>query len=266
MNPKLRAMIVGVGTVILGGVGLALYTPQPATRSMTELRDAGLVEGQPFVLICPERLTTQAKRRINKAQPGQLFSKQSYARVARTARCWNPDGGNCFRPSDGATRVSDMEGEIIVASLRRDLTGVDLDAGISDDDGGDSEDVDDSLQYRLDACEVMTCSQYDVAVDAGAMPNPFANRFCNNLNRLALVPAECAMPDARTDGGWDDNAGEPGHIAAPDCKCGGPYGLSDGGYRWRGVNVCPSAYAKGTQCLPSPCSIVSGDDLPSEWL
>jgi hypothetical protein len=267
MSPKLKAMLYVVGTVTLGGVGLSLLTPQPATRSMADLRDAGITNGQPLVVVCPERLTAQSKRRINKAQPGQLFPKQSYARIARTARCFNPDAGNCFRPSDGLPRITDAEGEVVIPSLRRDLAGVDLDAGIADDDGGDSDDVDDSFQYRLDACEVLTCPMYNDAVDAGTMPNPFQNPFCNNLNRLALVPAECAMPDARLpDGGWDDSAGEPGHLAAPDCLCGGPYGLSDGGYRWRGVNVCPAAYAKGTQCLPSPCSIVSGDDLPGEWL
>jgi len=34
MNPRLRSMLFVVGTVLLGGVGFTLSTPQPATRTM----------------------------------------------------------------------------------------------------------------------------------------------------------------------------------------------------------------------------------------
>ena len=101
MTPKLRSMLTGAAVVVLSGVGFLLYTPQPATRSMLELRDAGITDGPRFVLTCPERLTAQTRRRINAAQPGLLRPKQSYGRVARTAVCFNPDAGNCFRPADG---------------------------------------------------------------------------------------------------------------------------------------------------------------------
>jgi len=262
MNPNLRNMLVAVGVFTLGGIGVYVYTPQPATRSMLELRDAGILDGQPLVIECPERLTRQTKRRISVNQPGLLRPSQSYAHVARTARCFSPDGGNCFRANIGTARIADLEGDLIIPSLRRNLVGVDLDASVGLDDGGDSEDVDDSLQYRNDACEVFGCAQYDDLIDAGLRSNPFANRYCNALNRLSLVPSPCMIPDGRLpDGGWLDDAPE-GTI---DCRFTGPYGLPDGGPRWRGVNVGPREFAVGSQCLPVECSVVSGD-VPSEWL
>lgn len=266
MSPKLRAMVVSAGVFLLGGVGFLVYTPQPATRTMEELRDAGILDGQRGVIECPERLTKQAKRRINSNQPGLLRPSQSYGRVARTMRCFNPDGGLCYRNSDGQLRVSDLEGEIIIPSLRRDLTGVDEDAGV-DDSTGDGDTVDDSLQYASTSCEIFSCSQYDDMVDAGLRDNPFANNFCGALNRLALVPSPCMLPNCYVlaDGGWDDNAGEPGHSPAPDCRFGGPYGEMDGGPRWRGCNVGPREYATGAACLPVECSVVSGD-RPEDWL
>lgn len=249
MTPKLRSMIFVVGSLVLaGGVTLSLSTPVPGTRTMAELRDAGITDGQRFVLTCPERLTPQMKRRINKAQPGLLRPKQTYARVARVAVCFNPDGGNCFRPSDGLLRIADGEGEVIVPSLRRDLVGVDLDAG-NDSDGGE-DGVDDSLQFRLDDCEMSRCSTFD----AGDGTN-----FCGRLNRLMLVALPCAMPLCLgSDGGWDDNA-------VVDCRGVGPFGTSDGGPRWRGCNVTPSQYTTGSACVPVECSVVAGDDLVEEW-
>jgi hypothetical protein len=261
MNSKLKAMIVSVGVFTLGGVGFYVYTPQPATRTMLELRDAGLADGQKFVLICPERLTQRTKNRINRTQPGVLRPKQSYARVARLSLCFNPDGGNCFRPSDGLLRVADLEGEVVVPSLRRDVVGT-----VEGDDGGEDE-VDDSLQYRFDACSFLTCNQADTAQDAGTFVNPYANGFCGALNRLAVQPLPNMIPDCRgPDGGWDDEAGEVGHIAAPNCKFGGPYGLPDGGPRWAGCNSYPAQFASGNQCLPVESSVVSGDLINSEWL
>lgn len=262
MNNYLKTMLVGVGLFALGGVAVKVYTPQPATRSMAELRDAGIAEGQSLVVECPERITKQMRRRIEANQPGILRPSQGYAHIARTARCFNPDGGVCFRASDGLPRVADEEAELVIASLRRDLAGIDTDAGVGSDDGGDSDDVDDSFQYRVDACELFTCPQYDAMVDAGTRTNPFSNRFCANLNRLMVVPSPCMIPDARLeDGGWDDNA----PAGAIDCLFTGPYGLPDGGPRWNGVNVRPREYAVGSQCLPVECSVVAGD-IPHEWL
>lgn len=274
MNPTLRNMLVSVGVVALGGVGFKLYTPQPASRTMAELRDAGIIDGQRIVLTCPERLTAQTKRRINAVQPGALRPKQSYARIARTARCFNPDGGNCFRPSDFLVRVTELEGEVVVPSLRKNLAGVDLDASVGVDDGGDSDDVDDAFQFRLDDCTAQACVDYD----AGA--GLFANPFCNNLNRLVMVPAPCMMPngwDRGADGGWCEeteclgaNGGTrtcaAGDTCGPvDCRCSGPYGLPDGGPRWRGFNVCPVQFASGAACVPTECGVSAGD-VPQEWL
>lgn len=101
-------MIVPVGVFILAGAGFYVYTPQPATRTMLELRDAGILDGQRGVIECSERLTAQAKRRINANQPGLLRPRQSYGRVERTLRCFNPDGGLCFRAGDGLLRVSSL--------------------------------------------------------------------------------------------------------------------------------------------------------------
>lgn len=246
MNTKLRNMIVGVGVFILGGVGFLVSTPQPATRSMAELRDAGITAGQRVVLTCPERLTPRTKRRINDAQPGALRPKQTYARIARVAVCFNPDGGNCLRPSDGALRVSDLEGEIIIPSLRRDVVGLDPDAG-EDMDGGEDA-VDDSLQYRNDDCSLTRCSEFD-AGDGSA--------FCQRLNRLMLVASPCAIPNCWTgpNGAWVDDA-------VVDCRFSGPYGEQDGGPRWRGCNTGPASFATGAACVYTECSVVAGDNAP----
>jgi len=282
MNPKLRTMLTGVGVFLLGGIGVYVYTPQPATRSMAELRDAGILDLQPLVIECSERLTAQTKRRINAAQPGMLRPSQSYARVARTARCLNPDGGVCFRATDGGARMDDLVGELIIPSLRTDLTGVDLDAGVGADDGGDSDDVDDSLQYRNDSCEIFGCQQYDFMQDAGQRPNPFVNRFCNNLNRLMLVPSPCMIPSGwgrGADGGWCEETAclspsspggyrpcEAGDTCGEvDCRFTGPFGLSDGGPRWRGFNTGPREFATGADCVPVECGVIAGD-VPQEWL
>ena len=262
MNQNLRNMIVPVGIFVFAGVGIFVYTPQPATRTMAQLRDAGILDGQRGVVECSERLTNQAKRRINANQPGLLRPSQGYGQIARTVRCFNPDGGLCFRVSDGLFRIGSLEGQIIIPSLRRNLSGINLDASVGLNDGGDSDDVDDSWQFSTDSCKLYTCQQYDTMVDSGIRPNPFSNAFCGNLNRLMLVPSPCMIPDGRLpDGGWLDDAPQ-GQI---DCKFNGPYGLPDGGPRWRGVNVGPREYAVGSQCLPVECSVVAGD-IPSQWL
>lgn len=269
MNSRLKSMLFLVGTVVVGGVGFSLYTPQPATRSMAELRDAGIADGQRLVLECPERLEPQTIRRIKRNQPTALRPKQRYARIARVAVCFLDDGGsgNCVRPADGGVLALEMGASVVVPSLRRDLTGVDLAGGT--DDAGEDVEVDDALQFRLDDCRHISCSQYDDAVDAGTRPNPFANRFCGSLNRLVLVPSPAMLPDCRDDAGvWDDQAGEPGHIPAPDCRCAlmGPGEPWDGTtYRWCGCNPIPREFAKGAACLPTEFGTVAGDVLQEEF-
>lgn len=250
MDPKLRSMLVVAGVVVLGGgVGFMLSTPQPATRSMAELRDAGVGDGQSVVLVCPERITPQTRRRINRVQPGFLRPKQVYARVGRVAKCFTQDGGNCFTPATMLARVADLQGEVVVPSLRRDLAGVDLDAGLTDDGGtAESDDVDDSFQYRMDDCRVERCSTYDAGVD-------WPNNVCGNLNRLWAEVPPCVIPDCytRPDGGWDDTA-------VVDCLR--TQDVPGGGQvtRWAGCNVMPTSASSGTQCLPVECSVVAGDN------
>lgn len=271
MNSKLSAMLVAVG--VLAG-GFLLMTPQPATRSMLELRDAGIAEGQPVVSICPERLTRQTKRRIELAQPGLLRPKQSYARVARVARCFGSevlDGGpvgNCLKPNgdslgpftsevlvtvpDGGQELMTIgkSAEVIVPSLHQNLIGVDLDAGAGADTDGGEDGVDDSLQYDLLSCSLVRCNTFD----AGDGSN-----FCGRLNRLQMIDSPCRIPNGwRSDGGWDESS-------PVDCRFSGPYGEADGGPRWRGFNVGPSQYAAGADCVPVECSVVAGN-VPQEWL
>jgi len=250
MSPQLRNMVFAAAAALVAGGSYVLFTPVPATRSMAELRDAGIADGQKFVLVCPERLTAQTKRRIEKVQPGLLRPSQGYAHVGRVADCFSFDGGNCFKPADFSSLVTN--GEIIVSSLRRDLVGVD--ASVADNpDGGESDAVDDGLQYAAN-CEAYKCGTYD------AGDGLFPDGACTNRNRLWLVPSPCMIPNCWTaaDGGWDDNA-------VVDCRFLGPWTESDGGAHWRGCNTGPAQYAVGSQCVPTECSIVAGDD-PTQWL
>lgn len=260
MNPKLRPMVVAVGVVVFGGLSFALFTPQPATRTMLELRDAGIREGQEFILTCPERITAQTRRRINAVQPGFLRPRQQYARVARIATCHPKDGGTqCWAPATWTPRVGGGEAEVIIPSLRTDLADVDLDASVAEDAGENA--VDDSFQFQLSACQNKRCATYDAGIAPGIQ---FGDTPCAVLNRLwAEVPPcvlpNCWMPDG---GGWDDKAGEPGHIPAPACYGIGRKGTLDGGARWNGCNVLPTQYSTGTQCVPVECGVVAGDYPP----
>lgn len=255
---KLRTMIVGVGVFLVGGLAVYVSTPQPATRTMAELRDAGITDGQRFVIICPERFDARTRNRINRNQPGLLRPRQHYGHVARVGVCFSPDGGNCWNAANGNARIADMEGEVIIPSLRADLVGTDEDAGV--DDAGEDSTVDDARQYTA-SCELLTCPQADVAADAGTFVNPYATRFCGALNRLALQPSPCMLPNGwREDGGWCEEA-----CGQVNCKGVGPFGLPDGGARWRGFNVGPRDYMQGPDCLPVECSVIAGE-VPQDWL
>jgi hypothetical protein len=50
-----------------------------------------------------------------------------------------------------------------------------------------------------------------------------------------------------------------------DCKFTGPFGLSDGGARWRGFNTGPREFAVGADCVPVECGVVAGD-VPFDFL
>lgn len=262
MSPQLRAMLALAGVVTIAvGVRVVVSTPTPATRTVAELKDAGILDLQRLVITCPERLTKQTKKRIEVRQPGLLRPSQSYGTISRTARCWNPDGGNCLRASDGLARVADLEGELIIPSLRLDLSGTD--GGLEADDGGDNNNVDDAMQFDRAGCVVQTCPVFDAEVLAGTKLDPFGGCL-GGLNSLALQPAPCMIPNGwgrAADGGWcEEECGGP-----VDCRFGGPYAEADGGPRWRGFNVGPREYATGAACVPVECSVVAGD-VPQEWL
>lgn len=234
MNPKLRALLLVVGAVALGGVGFQVLTPKDGVK-LADLRDAGVAEGQRFVLECDERISPRIRNRIENNQPGTLRPRQKYVRVARVAVCFNADGGNCFRAADGTLRVGPNAGSVVVPGLSR-----------RDPDADDSEAVD------AHNCTYTVCSR--ATADAG-FTNPYGDGFCSDVNRLAVQPPKCAVPDVRQpDGGWCEDC-------VVDCRFNGPYGNADGGARWRGVNVLPARYAVGTQCLPVACTVFAGDDF-----
>lgn len=246
MSPTLRNMLVGVGVFALAGVGIYVSTPQPASRSMADLRGAGIAAGQKFVMVCPERLTPATRRRILANQPGSLRPKQRYARVARVAVCFNPDGGNCFAPATGAARVGDLLGEVVIPSLRANVVDADLDAGV--DDAGESSEVDDSL-VRHEGCEAITCPN----ADAGGV---FATGACGARNRLWMVPSACMIPNCWSGpgGAWDDSA-------VVDCRrLTVPMGGAVAVPRWAGCNVMPTEQAVGAACVPSECDVIAGDN------
>lgn len=248
MSPKLRAMMVLVASVTLGGVGFLTFIPSPPSVTRADLADAGISDGQRFVIICPERLTDATKERIRFRQPGSLRNNQRYARIARVAACISPDGGNCFTPATGNVRVTDAQ---IIVPSRRAVTSVD-----GGSDGTEDSDVDDALQY-VDNCTHLTCAQANVAQDAGTFINPYPTGFCAAFNRLAVQTPPCVIPNGRRAGGaWCEES-----CGIVDCR----RRLPDGGSRWFGFNAMPRNSAVGTQCVPVECSVVAGD-TPSEGL
>ena len=258
ISDKLRAMIALVGVVTFGGVGFWLATPQPATRTMLELRDAGIADGQSLIIVCSEQMSRQTRRRIDAVQPGFLRPRQKFARIARVAKCFAPDGGNCFKPATWAALLGDLEGTVIIPSLRANLIDIDLDASVADvSDGGDSSAVDDGLSYDRTRCEALKCATYDAGVAPGI---PWPDTPCGALNRLWAETPPCVIPDCRTsDGGWDDHLGDPGHDPAPNCQAlvsppeGGPATP-----RWAGCNTMSNSIATGTACIPVECGMVFG--------
>jgi len=195
------------------------------------------------------------------------------------------DGGvlQADRRNDGGLfeRIGSIprQAQLSIQSLRADLDG-----GVLVDDGGadgngDNSVIDDAQQL---AVEILHCQQIDALVDAGALRNPYSNRFCGGLNRLAVQPEPCMMPNGwgrSADGGWCEEttcfdptgpalqrpcaAGDT--CGTVDCYGIGPYGTSDGGPRWRGFNTTPREFAVGSACVPVECGVSAGD-VPSEWL
>lgn len=247
MSEQLRNMLVVAGVLTLAGGAFTLYTPQPSTRTMAELRDAGVADGQKFVLVRAEKLTDVSRRRINRTQPGLLRTNQIYATVARVAVCRRGDGQltNCF-DVDGNLRVNASDGGVIVPSLRIDADGGSEDG--ADDGAGESNEVDDAKPSEQTQ-QAITCASFDAGV-----PSPFATPFCSRLNRMMVVPSGCVIPNCWTlpDGGWNDDT-------VADCRT---TAASPWGDRYLGCNTIPGQYAVGTQCVPVNCATVGGDIAP----
>lgn len=251
MNPRLQAMVVLVGLMAIGGVTYQLTTRQPPDLTMAELRDAGAAGERVdrWVAVCPEKIASRTRNYLRNNGYGD-FKVGSIHRIARVV--WE------YALADGGRLV--LNPGLIVT----------LDAGF--DDGGVPADpdnqTDDSLLFRLDDCYRVECNSTDggldqlrflpdggfrhaSAVDGTELP------WCNSAVRRGRVTPPCVMPDCWTlpDGGWDDNA-------VVDCRGVGPFGIADGGPRWRGCNVTPAQFATGAQCVPVECSTVAGDSPP----
>lgn len=224
--------MITVGIVTFGGGTLALLVPRRPV-STAELRDAGLEGGMPFVMVCPERLAPETRRRINAQQPGFLRAGQRYARIARAAWCFREDGGTggCFR-ADGTLTPGAVGAAVIIPSLR-DVVG----------DAGLDPEADDGVPIEA-SCFARRCNEFDAG-------------WCTSATRIEALPLPCVIPDCRVGGRWNDDA-------IVNCRATGRLGHPDGGSRWRGCNVLPAALAVGTACQPVECGTLAPDDMRDE--
>ena len=249
MNEKLRALVVGVGLFVVGGVSFSVYRREPPGQPVANLRDAGLFSERDdrWVMACPEKITKATRNYLRNNGYG-TFTVGSIHRIARVVIQHDLDDGGR---------------ELVNASL--DV--LDPDAG--DFDGGDEEDeTDDALQFRSDDCFRLECNDPEdsgirelrlladggfrhMRSDGGEVP------WCNVATRRGRVTPPCVIPNCWTlpDGGWDDNA-------VVDCRGTGPFGnAGDGSPRWRGCNVTPAQFSMGAACVPVECSVVAGDPI-----
>jgi hypothetical protein len=243
MNPQLRALVVGVGVFLVGGVSYSVFVRTPPGRPIADLRDAGLLSERSdrFVLACPERVTAATRNYLQRNGYG-AFRPGTVHRIARVViEHTLPDGG-------------------------RELVNPSLDS-LAVEDAGDVEDeTDDGLQFRTDDCVRLECGDgSDAGIrelnwlpDGGArhpFPDGGPRPWCNVATRRGRLTPPCVLPNCWTlaDGGWNDDA-------VVDCRGVGPFGTQDGGPRWRGCNVTPARWAVGAACLPVECSVVAGDD------
>ncbi len=245
MNSKLRSLLVGVGVFIVGGVSFSVYRREPPGQSIANLRDAGLFSERDdrWVMACPERITSATRNYLRNNGYG-TFKPGSIHRIARVViEHTLPDGG-------------------------KELVNASIDVLSNDADGGDEEDeTDDALQFRSDDCFRLECNddtdagirELNLLPDGGArhpFPDGGPRPWCNVATRRGRLVPPCVIPDCWTlpDGGWNDDA-------IVDCRGTGPFGLQDGGPRFRGCNVGPSQFMTGAACVPCECSIVSGDTI-----
>ena len=245
MNSKLRSLVVSVGIFIVGGVSYSVFRREPPGQPIANLRDAGLFSERDdrFVLACPEKITTLTRNYLRNNGYGS-FRPGSIHRVARVVFQHNLDDGGL------------------------ELINPSIDVLANDADGGDEEDAtDDALQFRSDDCFRLECNdgtdagirELNLLPDGGArhpFPDGGPRPWCNVATRRGRVTPPCVIPDCWTlpDGGWSDDA-------VVDCRGTGPFGLQDGGPRFRGCNVTPAQFSTGAACVPTECSIVAGDTI-----
>lgn len=248
MNPNLRALVVGVGIFIVGGVSYSVYRREPPGQPVANLRDAGLFSERDdrWVMACPEKITRTTRNYLRSNGYG-TFAPGSIHRIARVVIQHDLDDGG------------------------RELVNAALDVLSNDADGGDEEDeTDDALQFRSDDCFRLECNDdTDAGIrelnwlpdggarhpTAGDMLDP--RPWCNVATRRGRVTPPCVIPDCWTlpDSGWNDDA-------VVDCRGTGPFGVFPGGEpRWRGCNVTPAQFSTGAACVPVECSVVAGDPI-----
>lgn len=245
MNSKLRSLVVSVGVFLVGGVSYTVFRREPPGQTIANLRDAGLLSERTdrFVLACPEKITTATRNNLRNNGYGD-FRAGSIHRVARVViEHTLPDGG-------------------------LELVNPSIDVFANEADGGDEEDeTDDALQFRSDDCFRLQCNddtdggirELNWLADGGArhpFPDGGPRPWCNVATRRGRLTPPCVIPDCSLpDGGWDDNGPE------VDCRGVGPFGTGDGGARWRGCNVGAVQWMTGAACIPTECSLVSGDGI-----
>lgn len=240
MNPDFRTAIIGLGAavVFVGGVGIDAKLGRmsaDAAAGSALLADAGAVEPLRAVVVCDERLSQGAVKRLERDVPGSLRPQQKYARVARVALCAQ-DAGACLQ-EDGGVPVALQLGDLVIPSLRR------LERLEEFEEGAESIEVAASYPFAS-TCSVRPCADFP--------------GLCTDIYGVRTTVPECVVPNCwREDGGWNDNA-------IVDCQRRVPEPDGGASTHYLGCNVMPKADAVGSQCVPVSCGVVAGE--PSAWL
>lgn len=230
MTPQLKSLLLAAGVATASGLSFFLWAPSRGV-DRAYLLDAGVADAQRVVVVCEERIGRGlAKRLRRELGAGALRPHQRYAAVARVGFCARPDGasGNCLRP-DGGVFAAAARGDILIPSLRKTASASSLEDD-EDDDGDESQAI------QLDGrCDVRPCNAF--------------GSLCSKAFGVALATPECVIPNCWTsDGGWNDSA-------VVNCT----QRLEDGGHRYGGCNVFRASIADGGRCVPSSCTVISGE-------
>mgnify|MGYP000700504450 CR=1 FL=1 len=119
MNSRLTAMLALVGLVGVGaGVRVLVYTPQPATRTILELKDAGILEGQRLVVDVDHLDQRVAARMVGPEHLARLLPD----RLGRGQRMVAVAHGQGQRVAAGSIRVFGIKG-LLTAQRKGPITG-----------------------------------------------------------------------------------------------------------------------------------------------